>query len=319
VEGGEVDARSDLYSLGTTLYFMLTGRPPFAGSAGQVMSQHLYKPVPMGPLAEAPGCVAALVQRLMEKDPRQRPQTARAVQEALLECLERVCGPATGLELASAAKGPLSPGALLAQHYRLLEEVGDSPQGRQFLAEDLRHQRRASLLVLSREFASDALRSAALKDAVERVRQAPHQRLREVYGLETVHGDSVLVEDHAGAIPPGGAAVPRGLERAGSGLVGEPVGAAGRPCPGPRAGARGAHVAGHPFDRPGLKRERDPIGPFTAAADGVARAGAQSQRHRFFAFVRPSGRRRGGGDAGRPRHGRGPARQPRAFAGLTGL
>ena len=96
-----------------------------------------------------------------------------------------------------APKGPLSPGARLAQHYRLLEESGDSPQGRQFLAEDLRHQRRASLLVLSREFASDGLRLAALKDAVERVRQAPHRRLREVYGLETVQGDSALVEEQA--------------------------------------------------------------------------------------------------------------------------
>lgn len=200
LEGGEVDGRSDLYALGATLYFLLTGRPPFSGSAGQVLSQQVYKPVPMEPLAELPGCVAALVQRLLEKDPRQRPQTARAVQEALLECLEGLGGPATGRELAaSAPKGPLSPGALVAQHYRLLEGLGDSPQGRQFLVEDLRHQRRASLLVLSREFASDGLRLAALKDTVERVRQAPHRRLREVYGLETTAGgDGVLVEEHAG-------------------------------------------------------------------------------------------------------------------------
>jgi hypothetical protein len=111
---------------------------------------------------------------------------------------EQICGPATMLEFASAPKGPLSPGALLAQHYRLLEELGDSPQGRQFLAEDLRHQRRVGLLALSREFASDGPRLAALQDAVERVRQAPHRRLREVYGLETVEGDRVLVEEHAG-------------------------------------------------------------------------------------------------------------------------
>lgn len=115
----------------------------------------------------------------------------------VLECLEQVCGPATGLELASVPKVPLSPGALLAQRYRLLEALGDSPQGQQFQAEDLRHQRRASLLVLSREFASDGLRLAALKDAVERVRQSPHAQLREVYGLETVQGGTVLVEEHA--------------------------------------------------------------------------------------------------------------------------
>jgi hypothetical protein len=115
----------------------------------------------------------------------------------VLECLEQACGPATGLELASVPKGPLSPGALLARRYRLLEALDDSPQGQQFQAEDLRHQRRASLLVLSREFASDGLRLAALKDAVERVRQAPHPQLREVYGLETVQGDTVLVEEHA--------------------------------------------------------------------------------------------------------------------------
>jgi hypothetical protein len=45
------------------------------------------------------------------------------------------------------------PGGLLAQHYRLLEELGDSPQGWQFLAEELRQQCRVSLLALSREFA----------------------------------------------------------------------------------------------------------------------------------------------------------------------
>jgi hypothetical protein len=109
--------------------------------------------------------------------------------EVVLECLEEVCGPATDVELG------------LAPHYRLLEALRDSPQGRQFLVEDLRQQRRASLLVLSQEFASDGPQLAALRDAVEQVRQAPHRRLREVYGLETARGDTVLVEEHARGHP----------------------------------------------------------------------------------------------------------------------
>jgi len=111
--------------------------------------------------------------------------------------LEEVCDPEVALKLASAPKGLLSPGALLAQRYRLLEDLGDSPQGRRFLAEDLRQQREVSLLALSREFASDGPQLAALKDAVERVRHAPHWRLREVYGLETAPEGSVLVEEQA--------------------------------------------------------------------------------------------------------------------------
>ncbi len=112
--------------------------------------------------------------------------------------LEQVRDPATALELALALQCPLSPGALLAQHYQLLEDLGDSPQGRQFLADDLRQQRRVSLLALSRGFASDGPRMASLKEAVDRVRQAPHLKLREVYGLETPLEGSVLVEEHVG-------------------------------------------------------------------------------------------------------------------------
>ena len=43
----DIDARADIYSLGATLYHLVTGHTPFAGSSGAlVMSMHLIEPLP---------------------------------------------------------------------------------------------------------------------------------------------------------------------------------------------------------------------------------------------------------------------------------
>ncbi len=198
VEEGDLDVRSDIYSLGATLYFMVAGKAPFSGSVGQVMSQHLYKPIAIEPLADVPRCVVSLIQRMLEKDRNQRPQTPRDLQNAIVDCLAEIRGHPTrdGRGADDEPPQPLSPGALLAQNYRLIEELRESPQGRHFLAEDVRRKRLVCLLILSQELVSDPQWFTRLQLAVERLRNASHPTLRAVYSLERAGGYSILVEEH---------------------------------------------------------------------------------------------------------------------------
>jgi hypothetical protein len=80
--GGPVDARTDLYALGCTLYAMLTGAPPFTGDRHMLLDQHLTQPPPPLPGDLPPG-LDALVQHLLRKAPAERPATAAEVKTRL--------------------------------------------------------------------------------------------------------------------------------------------------------------------------------------------------------------------------------------------
>src|SRR5260370_36594517 len=87
-DASKVNARSDLYALGCTLYFTLTGRPPFpTGSTLQKIQRHrTEEPVPVQQLNPAvPDGFAALVHRLMAKKPPQRFPSPPALREERLK------------------------------------------------------------------------------------------------------------------------------------------------------------------------------------------------------------------------------------------
>jgi serine/threonine-protein kinase len=83
-----VDHRADLYSLGCTFYFVLTGRPPFPeGTSVEKLVKHQSdEPIPLDKIRRGvPLEVLQVVQKLMEKNVNTRFQTAQEVIERLSE------------------------------------------------------------------------------------------------------------------------------------------------------------------------------------------------------------------------------------------
>jgi hypothetical protein len=83
------DVRADLYSLGVTIFEMLSGRPPYEGASGrQVLLKHLHEPVPDLHQArpDVPPELSRFVSRLMAKDPAGRPQKPQQALDELREC-----------------------------------------------------------------------------------------------------------------------------------------------------------------------------------------------------------------------------------------
>ncbi len=127
-DAARVDARCDVYALGCTIYFALTGRPPFlGGTTKEKIQRHRgEEPAPIPQLnAEVPPAFVGLVRRMMAKDPEQRLPSAAAVRHELLSWADK----GTGLPL----DRPEDPGYLRA--VAIVEEK--EPSAEQMAAEDL--------------------------------------------------------------------------------------------------------------------------------------------------------------------------------------
>jgi TolB-like protein/Tfp pilus assembly protein PilF len=77
------DIRSDLYSLGITLWQMLSGKLPFRGSLSELNYQHRHTPLPQEELPQVPQPVTALLDALLKKDPGQRFQSPTELLQAI--------------------------------------------------------------------------------------------------------------------------------------------------------------------------------------------------------------------------------------------
>lgn len=85
-DAASVDGRADLYGLGATMFYALTGRGPFpGGTSREKIMRHRNEEPPRADEynIDVPEGMAELVQQLLSKDPNDRPQTAVEVRERL--------------------------------------------------------------------------------------------------------------------------------------------------------------------------------------------------------------------------------------------
>src|SRR2546428_1552343 len=86
-----IDTRSDIYSLGVTLWYLLCGRTPFVGRTMEEIRARQTSDLPLEQLKglHLPGQVIALLKSMLAPDPKDRPQTARELLSAVHGCYAR--------------------------------------------------------------------------------------------------------------------------------------------------------------------------------------------------------------------------------------
>ena len=90
--GDAVDSRSDIYALGVTLWFALTGRLPFAGiTIEEIRQQQAHHALPLQQLKEraVPAAVIELLRSCLAREPARRPASAGKLMEALQPCRDQ--------------------------------------------------------------------------------------------------------------------------------------------------------------------------------------------------------------------------------------
>jgi len=90
--GQVIDWHADLYALGCTMFQMLTGRTPFGqGSPQEICACHIYEPFPQvtSYTQSLPTGLVALLDKLVQKDPQQRP----ASYDEVVKAFDRLLGP----------------------------------------------------------------------------------------------------------------------------------------------------------------------------------------------------------------------------------
>jgi hypothetical protein len=210
LEEKEIDIRSDIYSLGATLWFMLRGRAPFQGSMASVINQHLNQQLPSDVLVKVHPRIAALLGKMLAKRAEDRFQAPSDLKRELDDILSDLKGQSPTLapiRPSSATTGPsagaatvggtsttgFATGELIRNRYQI---VGQSPfEERLFKAKDLHSNRVVGLRPIPLAVQYEAARLDFLRQEIERLGAIHHPNLLEVLGFETYDRGLFIVSE----------------------------------------------------------------------------------------------------------------------------
>ena len=227
LEERALDARSDLFSLGMTLWFLLKGSAPESGASATVVAKRLGAEAYRGQLPPSlPAGFHAILSKLLEKSPENRYQGAT---ELLAALDEPEPPPATaGTDASSSQAGedpaaetvvqfpdatapppaPVAPPPLpppppmvpsgpppIEREYLVLQSLGRSPLGPLYRVQRRADGQTVALTLLSDTFQEDPARLEGLRRDVDRLRGAPHEAVAQVFGLQEFAEGTVLAQE----------------------------------------------------------------------------------------------------------------------------
>jgi serine/threonine protein kinase len=230
---GELDTRSDIYSLGVTLWYLLTGKRPFTGTVGQVMIAHAVQPPAFEQLNEVSEPVLELLKRMLAKNPEERPQSPQELQTAVLAAAARLATEFNAVPEripVEAAREELPPdrtfewdgagepeqlytiasplfdgylslelGSLVGDRYRLVEEEREGTGGRFFLAQDEKSTGGKPFQVGLKIVHPGVIADPGLLDLMENelgvIGRSPHPHVVKYVGLERKYQTPFIIRE----------------------------------------------------------------------------------------------------------------------------
>jgi len=201
----DLDVRSDIYSLGVTLYYMLAGEPPFSGSLAQVMSQHLQRKPPLERLLRHPPEIVALLDRMLAKEASARQQSPAELRKEIALCQAVVSRVAPSgqertpiaapdvhdtLMETAVADEPISPatepapGMTLAGRFQLIDEFPASQFGRTFRAVNRESGEMVAVLILDASVLPTSNAYTRLENEITALQSVRHPAVLRVDSVE---------------------------------------------------------------------------------------------------------------------------------------